>query len=115
MILMKQRLFIIILLLCMIHQGIIFFRDIDGGGNLFYRERNGHLLSEFDNELNVSVIDLNGLWNFTPVGLPQMTIEVPSFYVWKVNCGPVFDTSVPGSWKIVEGYVEVDLSIDPHV
>ena len=99
----------------MIHQGIVSCRDIDGVGNLFHREMSTHLLSEFDNEQNVSEIDLNGPWNFTPVGLSQMTIEVPSFYVWKVNYGPVFDTSVQRPCKIVEGYAEVDLSIDAYV
>jgi len=104
---MKRRLIILVTLLFIIHHGLVFCRHIYTGGNQFLSETDSHLLTELTNELNVSVIDLNGTWNFTPVGLSQMTIEVPSFYVWKVNCGPVvFNTSIQGPWKIVEGYPE---------
>jgi len=105
---MKQRLIIIFGLFFVIHQNAVFSRDIKGDRSVFHKNIDNNLLNEFNNEIGVSVIDLSGTWNFTPVGLSQMTIEVPSFYVWKVDIdnGPTFDTSVQGPWKIVEGYPE---------
>ena len=42
-----------------------------------------------------SMVDLNGIWDFTPTGFPTTTIRVPGFYVW---CTSIEDGRVGYSW-----------------
>ena len=53
-------------------------------------------------------IDLNGTWNFTPVGGSSMTIEVPGYYVWETDPPFKFDFGDVeiGPGRIVLGFRE---------
>ena len=68
-------------------------------------------LINLDSENNTSILSLNGVWDFTPVGSDKMSIQVPSFYVWanvvpNTNGKYTFGDDESGPWKIVEGYPE---------
>jgi len=54
------------------------------------------------------VQSLNGEWQWTPEGLPQQTLAVPGYYVWKsaANARFVFDPSIQGPLAVVEGVPE---------
>lgn len=54
------------------------------------------------------IVSLNSEWQWTPVGLPQRTLSVPGYYVWKTEINPrfVFDASIQGPLAVVEGVPE---------